>query len=140
MILAIPTNASCVPKPNAKSHAAVYFYLTNKNKPDVKNRAILTIFFVIKHVMALASEAELTVSFYGCKLGISLCIALEEMGHCQPPTLITTDKIGGGTGSNADKHSNTSCINENVVPTTMPTTTLNIILVYITNAYNITVS
>ena len=71
-----------------------------------------------KHVMAMASEAEITALFYGCKHGIPLKISIEEMGHYQPPTLVTTDNstitaltskhpnplICGGTGSNADKH------------------------------------
>ena len=91
MVLAIHTDASYLSEPNAKSCTAMHFYLTNWDNPDLNNWAILTLSSIIKHVMALASEAKLTALFYGCKHGTSLSIALEEMGYCQPLPLITTD-------------------------------------------------
>jgi hypothetical protein len=41
--------------------------------------------------MASASETELAALFYGCKEAIPLRNTLEEMGHPQPPTPVTTD-------------------------------------------------
>ena len=41
--------------------------------------------------MSSASEAELSALFYNCKAAVPLCITLEEMGHKQPKTPVTTN-------------------------------------------------
>ena len=47
--------------------------------------------------MTSASEAEVAALFYNCKAAQPLNIALEEIGHPQPKTLvITDDKIAEG--------------------------------------------
>jgi hypothetical protein len=94
MVLAVHTDASYLSEMGSKSHAAGHFYLTNQNHEDFNNGAILTLSAIIKHVMSLASEAELAALYYGCKIAAPLCTTLEEMGHAQPqPTPATTNNI-----------------------------------------------
>eukprot|EP00804_Cyclotella_cryptica_P013778 CCRYP_016889-RB/>CCRYP_016889-RB protein AED:0.43 eAED:0.43 QI:0/-1/0/1/-1/1/1/0/210 len=92
MILASDTYGSYLSKPEGKSRAAAYFYLTKQNDPYFHNSTVLVLSVIIKHIMASASETELAALFYGCKEAIPLCTTLEEMGHPQPgPTPVTTD-------------------------------------------------
>ncbi|KAL7476830.1 hypothetical protein ACHAW6_002665 [Cyclotella cf. meneghiniana] len=91
MILALDTDASYLSEHEGKSRAAAYIYLTRQNEPDFHNGTVLVLSGIIKHVMASASESELTALFYRCKEAIP-CTALEEMGHPQlGPTPVTTD-------------------------------------------------
>ena len=109
MILAVHTDASYLSEPGGKSRAAGHFYLTNRNDEDFNNGAVLTLSSIIKHIMSLASEAELAALYYGCKQAIPIYITLKEMGHKQPtPTPVTTDNItaqGLTTGTMAPKAS-----------------------------------
>jgi hypothetical protein len=91
MILALDTDGSYLSELNRKSRAAAYIYLTQNDKPDFHNGAIMVLSAIIKHVMASASETELAALFYVCKSAIPLRVTLEEMGHPQRPTLVTTD-------------------------------------------------
>ena len=91
MILALDTDGSYLSEPGAKSRAAAYFYLTKKDNPEFHNGSVLILSSIIKHIMASASETELAALFYGCKEAIPLRNTLEEMGHPQPPTPVTTD-------------------------------------------------
>jgi hypothetical protein len=92
MVLALDTDGSYLSELHGKSRAAGYVYLTQKDKLDLHNGAIMVLSAIIKHVMASASKTELAALFYGCKAAIPLRIALEEMGHPQPgPTPVTTD-------------------------------------------------
>jgi hypothetical protein len=91
MILALDTDGSYLSEPGAKSRAAAYFYLTKKDNPEFHNGSVLVLSAIIKHIMASASETELAALFYGCKEAIPLRNTLEEMGHPQPPTPVTTD-------------------------------------------------
>jgi hypothetical protein len=72
MVLAIHTDASYLSKPGMKSQAASHFYLSNRNDKDFNNGAILTLSTIIKHVVLSASEAELAMLYYGCKLATPL--------------------------------------------------------------------
>ena len=51
----------------------------------------MTLSKIIKHVMSSASEAETVAIFYNCKASLSLRVSLEEMGHEQQKTPVTTD-------------------------------------------------
>ena len=51
----------------------------------------MTLSKIIKHVMPSASEAETAAIFYNCKAALMLRVSLEEMGHEQPKTPVTTD-------------------------------------------------
>jgi hypothetical protein len=59
MILAVHTVASYLSEHNARSRASAHFYLTNKGDKEFNYGAILNLASIIKHVMFLASEAEL---------------------------------------------------------------------------------
>ena len=90
MILAIHTNSSYLFEPNAKSDAAMHFYCTYKNTPDLTMEQYLpsppssnmSWPWPVKQNLLLFSMVANLVSLY---------TALEEMGQCQPPTLITKD-------------------------------------------------
>jgi hypothetical protein len=94
MIVAVHTNTSYLSKQNGKSRASAHFYLTNHDNKEINNGAILTLSSITKHVMSSASKAELAALYYGCKLAVSICKTLKEMGHPQlKHTMITTNKI-----------------------------------------------
>lgn len=46
---------------------------------------------ILKIVVASAAEAELGALFMNCKMGKSVRLILEEMGHPQPPTPVHVD-------------------------------------------------
>ena len=50
----------------------------------------MTLSKIIKHVMSSASEAETAAFFYNCKSDLPLRASLEEMGHEQLKTPVTT--------------------------------------------------
>jgi len=91
MIMALHSDASYLSEPEAKSRAAGHFYLGMKNDEAFDNGAILTLSKIIKHVMSSASEAETAALFYNCKTATLLRVTLQEMGHPQPKTPVTTD-------------------------------------------------
>ena len=92
MILPFDIDASYLSKPDGKSRAAAYYYLTRSCDKEFNNGAIDILSTIIKHVMASASEAETGALFYGCKRAIPYRVTLEEMGHAQPgPVPVTTD-------------------------------------------------
>ena len=51
----------------------------------------MTLSKFIKHVMSSASRAETVAIFYNCKEALPLRVSLEEMGHEQHKTPVTTD-------------------------------------------------
>ena len=91
MILNFHSDASYLSEPKAKSREGGHFWLGNKDDEDFNNGAIVTLSLVVKHVMSSASESELAALFYNCKSAVPLRVALEEMGHRQPTTPVTTD-------------------------------------------------
>ena len=112
MILALDTDASYLSEPNARSHAAAYYFLTCKDRPYFNNGAIDILSTVIKHVMSSASEAKTGALYYGCNRAIPYRVTLEEMGHAQPgPMPVTTDNniahgLTMGTMNSKDSKSN----------------------------------
>ena len=61
----------------------------NKNE-SFNNGLIITLYKIITHVMSSASEVETAAIFYYWKAALPLRVSLEEMGHEQPKTLVTT--------------------------------------------------
>ena len=55
------------------------------------NGAVLNIAHIIKHVMSLATEAELAALYIVAREAVYIRIILEELGHKQPPTPLQTD-------------------------------------------------
>ena len=89
MILAVHSDASYLSEKQAWSQAGGHFHLTNHADKTCNNEAMLTIYSIIKHIMASSSEAELAAMFYNSREAITLNIALEQVGHRQPPTNVT---------------------------------------------------
>ena len=108
MILAVHSDASYLSERHSRSRAAGHFFLVDKANPKVSNGPVLTLSTIIRHVMASASEAELAALFYNAREAIPLRITLEELGHPQPRTTITTDNataVGLTTGKMVPKRS-----------------------------------
>jgi hypothetical protein len=93
MILAVHTNVLYLSKLNTRSQGSAHFYLTNKGNKEFNNSAILNLISIIKHVMSLASEAELGALYYGCKIAVPIQTTLDKMGHTQSMMPVTTDNI-----------------------------------------------
>ncbi len=93
MILEVHTNALYISEHNARSWASAHFYLTNKGDKEFNNGAILHLASIIKHVMSLASEAELAALYYGCKIAVPIQTTFDKMGRMQPLMPVTTDNI-----------------------------------------------
>jgi hypothetical protein len=72
MILVVHTVTSYLSEHNASSRASAHFYLTNKGDKEFNNGAILNLVSIIKHVMSLASEAELAALYYDCKIAVPI--------------------------------------------------------------------
>eukprot|EP00957_Ditylum_brightwellii_P042789 3239997-Ditylum_brightwellii.AAC.2 len=85
MILAAPSDASYLSESKARSRAARRLYLAKCNDEDYNNGKVLTLSTIIRHMVASASEAELTVLFCNAREAVPLCITLEEMGHPNHP-------------------------------------------------------
>jgi hypothetical protein len=97
MILHVDSDASYLSATNACSRAGGYHYLSNtpittdNNEPIAANGAINILCQIMREVVSSAAEAELAALFHNAKEACPIRIALEEMGHTQPPTIIQTD-------------------------------------------------
>ena len=96
MKLAVDSDAAYLVLPNAKSRVAGHFYLEakpfpNKAYPGKHNAPLLTECYTLKNVVSSAAEAECGGIFHNCIVAIGIRNALEEMGHPQGQTRITTD-------------------------------------------------
>ena len=91
MVLAGHSDASYISETNARSRAGGHFFMSADSPNPPNNGTVLTISQIIKGVMSSAAEAKLGDLFINCREAISARLALEEMGHKQPPTPIQTD-------------------------------------------------
>ena len=94
MILNIHSDASYLSESRARSRTAGYFFLGSTpldDKPIALNGNILVTSTILKYVVASASEAELAALFMNVKEGKVMRLALEELGHPQPPTPVHCD-------------------------------------------------
>eukprot|EP00957_Ditylum_brightwellii_P044425 3370924-Ditylum_brightwellii.AAC.1 len=95
MILHIHSDAAYMVLPEARLRAGGYFCLLSK--PDKKttsiplNGAIHNECSTIRNVMGSAAEAEVGGLYVNCQRGAEFRVALQEMGHPQPPTIVITD-------------------------------------------------
>ena len=94
MILNIHSDASYLSEPGGKSRAAGHFFLgwiPRDGEPIRLNGAFFTLCSILKFVAASAAEAELGALFLNMREGRIFRLALEELGHPQPPTPIHCD-------------------------------------------------
>eukprot|EP00957_Ditylum_brightwellii_P117400 8954506-Ditylum_brightwellii.AAC.1 len=94
MILHIQSNAAYMVLPEARLRAEGYFYLSSKpedQKTSIPlNGAIHNECSTICNVMGLAAEAEVGGLYINCQRGAEFRVALQEMGHPQPPMIVIT--------------------------------------------------
>ena len=94
MVLNIHSDASYLSEPKARSRlGGTYFLgsLPQNGKPIQLNGPVQVHASVCKFVVASAAEAELGALFYNIQEGKILRLALEELGHAQPPTPVHCD-------------------------------------------------
>ena len=91
MILTIHSDGSYNSEPDSRSRAGGHFYVTQKGNHNLSNGAVQTLSKTIKYVMSSAGETEAASAYLNCKAALPLRIALEEMGHPQPPTPVIMD-------------------------------------------------
>jgi len=90
MILCIDSDAAYLVEPQARSRAAGFFYLGNRNA-NLINGSIHILAKTIKHVCSSVAEAEIAALFMNARAALPLRVTLEEMGHPQPATAMKTD-------------------------------------------------
>ena len=102
MFLAVHSNALYLCEPKTRRRAAGHFYLTDHpihpkhqplptDKPLRHNGPLHTECRIMKHVLASAAEAELGALHHNTVEACGIRLALHELGHPQPPTLIQVD-------------------------------------------------
>ena len=88
---AVHSDARYLSESRAQSRAGGHFFLSNDTNIPPNNCAVLNIAHIIRHVMLLATEAELAAIYIMAREAIYIRIILEEMDHKQPPTPVQTN-------------------------------------------------
>jgi hypothetical protein len=89
MQLTIESDASYLSVFKARSRAAGYFYLSSCSQP-ITNRVIHVFCHMMREVVSSLAGAKHGAFFDSSKEACPLRIALEELGHSQAPTALTT--------------------------------------------------
>ena len=110
MVLAAESDASYLSAPKARSRLGAVHYLTEQptvvdgkvTSPIRRNGAIHVTSKITKIVVSSAMEAEVGAAYEAARDACFLRLALEELGHPQPPTTINVDNtaaVGFATGT-----------------------------------------
>ena len=91
MKLAAHSDASYLSEPKSCSRAGGHFFPSSNSTILQNNGAVLNIARIIKHVMSLATEAELEALYIMYIKAVYITIVLEEMEHKLPLTPLQTD-------------------------------------------------
>ena len=94
MVLHVDSDAAYLVVPNAKSRVAGYYYLSDVPSTTQLPRPAPPVHVVckfLKHVVALAAEAETAGLFHNGQEIVLLRRILKALGHPQPPTPLQTD-------------------------------------------------
>ena len=99
MVLWTVTDASYLSEPRARSRAGALFFLSDlpkdpknpKSTSPKQNGIIYAMAKIIPNVMSSAMESEVAGTFMAAKEACPIRVALEEMGHPQPPTPMQAD-------------------------------------------------
>ena len=101
MVLWSSTDASYLLEDKARRRVgAVFFLSSHPNQPRVTrtnipppNGVFHVLSKIINTVMISAMEAEVGATFLVAKDAVSMCVALEEMDHKQPPTPMQVNSL-----------------------------------------------
>lgn len=115
MVLWVHSDASYLTAPKARSRASGYHFLSTRpalppnasDEPPPDNGPIHVLCQIMRPVLASAAEAEMGALFVNAKHACPLRVALQELGHEQPPTPLQTDNTtatGLATDSIKQKH------------------------------------
>jgi hypothetical protein len=91
MILHIQSDACYLSVSNERSSLGGLFFGDKPPQQDTLNGSILNVESFIKNVVASAAESELGACFQNSQSEAPLRVALAELGHIQPATLLRTD-------------------------------------------------
>lgn len=97
MILHVSSDAAYLVLPDARSRVAGYYFLSNMPPPSPtipspsRNDPILVECKALRHVVSSAAEADTGGLFYNGQNILPIRVALQELGHPQPPTPLVTD-------------------------------------------------
>ena len=94
MVLNVHSDASYLSETHARSRVGGYYFLGSnpkENEPIQLNGNVYTLSTILKFVVASAAEAELGALFHNAKEARVLWLALQELGHPQPPIPIHCD-------------------------------------------------
>jgi hypothetical protein len=99
MVLHIHSDASYLSESEARSRAAGIFFLGPRplepNHPPspsmVPNGTIHVLSKILLNIMSSAAEAEIASTFLTARDALPLRVALDKLGHSQPPTPIQVD-------------------------------------------------
>ena len=87
MILRCDSDAAYLVAPKARSRAAGYIFLGNRDtNPQIINAPVLILATILKMVVSSAAEAEIASLFQCARELVPLRTACIELGHPQPPT------------------------------------------------------
>jgi hypothetical protein len=99
MVLHADSDGSHLSCPKARSRGAGYFYLSDfpqaspqpTDPSPTLNGAVFIACNIMREVLSSAAETELGSLYNNAKEACPIRIALEELGHPQPPTILVTD-------------------------------------------------
>ena len=91
MQLTAHSDASYLSEPKARSRADDHLFLSSSANILPNNGAILNIVYIIKHVMASTTEAELAAFYIVAHEAVYIRIILEEISHTQQATPLQTE-------------------------------------------------
>ena len=86
MKITVHSDASYLSETKARSQTGGHLFLSNEATIPQNNGAIINIPHIIKHVMTLATKAELASLYIMAHKAVYIRTVLEEMGHKQSPT------------------------------------------------------
>ena len=114
MILNGHSDASYLNYPHAWSRSAAHVFMSGDSTYDIcmHTGRVITVSGMLKHVVSSAAEAQTGSLFITYKEGTICRNKLHDMGHPQPPTLITTDNtISSGILNRTVKQKRTRSMN-----------------------------
>ena len=102
------------PHKTVSSLQITHSFLGNKDNTMKNNSSVHIIAKLIKNVVSSAAEAEIAAVFMNAKEAVPIKQTLEEMGHPQPPTEITTNnQTAHGILNKTCKQTRSKAINMN---------------------------